>query len=372
MKILDKISYNQYYIDSIKQHEPLDLISPVISVLTKHQYSTTGVLKIININDTSDIIQEKVQENIEAEILNSGLKLLERFVDINELKKRIKIFKDTANSFTPANFSNEQINQLENSLLFFIPILKIKSFFEICLSDILDGLKTLIKKEISFIEGFKRDKNNEKNPKYNEIIDSSVRRLKIQLGILKTIDHNCCKNYLEASSEEQRIPYANVIREINNLFNDIFDKSNDINNLSDLVCHLHKNLDFLLEHEHSINANPQLQKKNINTLGLDKKFDSVKFEDSIVEKVINTLINLLRRNISEEALCEEIISSFISLAKKKIESCNFLVKAGCPRLLFQIIENTSNSTLVAKALELLKYVTLSSQENLEMVSNQSN
>ena len=54
--------------------------------------------------------------------MNYGLKLLEKFVDKNELKKRIKTFKDLANSYSPALYSNETITKLENSLLFFISI----------------------------------------------------------------------------------------------------------------------------------------------------------------------------------------------------------------------------------------------------------
>jgi hypothetical protein len=371
MNILDRISFNQFYIDSLKQAEPLDLISPVISVLTKHKYSTSGILKVINLNASSDTNEEKLSEVVEKEIDTKGIKLLERFVDINELKKRIKLFKDTVSSFVPANYTNELINQLENSLLFFISVLKSKNYFSTCLPEILDTLKTLIKKEITFIETFKKDKNNEKNPKYNDIIEASSKRLEIQLGILKLINDNCCKNYSDATKEEERIPYANVLKEINNTITEFFDKSSDINNLSDLVNHLHKNLDFLIENEQSINANPTAVKKTSNIFSADKKFDNVKFEDSLVEKDINSLINLLRKNNSEEDLCEDIISAFITLVKKKKDTCNFLVKAGCPRLLLQIVENTSNSKLVAKALELIKYVTLSSPENLEMVSNQS-
>ena len=372
MKILDIISLNQFYIDSLKLTETIDFIKPIIYVLTMHQYSSSSVLKVVNLMESSQSNNEKYQEDIETNINLIGLKLLERFVNLDELKIRLKFFKEIANSFNPTNFTNEQISILENSLLFFLPILNIKRFFPVCFSEVLDGIKTLIKKEVAFIETFKKEKNNEKNSKFHEIVESSSRRLKPELGILKTIDDNCCKNYLEAASEDQRIPNAFLIRDISNIVCEFFDKSNDISNLSDLICHLHKNVDFILENEHSLNANPQLVKSSSSKLGIDKKFDAVKFEDSILEKEINTLINLLRRNISEEGLSEKIISAFITLAKKKNETCNLLVKAGCPRLLLQIIENTSNSKLVAKALELMKYIILSSPENLEMVSNQGN
>ena len=45
-----------------------------------------------------------------------------------------------------------------------------------------------IKKEIAFIEGFKRLKANENNPKYKEICDASNKRLHLQLGTLRRLE----------------------------------------------------------------------------------------------------------------------------------------------------------------------------------------
>ena len=101
----------------------------------------------------------------------------------------------------------------------------------------------------------------------------------------------------------------------------------------------------------------------------ENKFENVKFEDSLIEKLVNTLINLLRKNTPEEELCICILKLFISLAKKKLESCNLFVKAGCPRILLQIIETSPNKKLIALALELLKLIAVSSKENLTMLSN---
>ena len=357
----------------IKQSKPLDLISPVVSVLTKNNYTTTEVIKIIEIICSSEKHSEKKEEDIEINIMNYGLKLLEKFVDKNELKKRIKTFKDLANSYSPALYSNETITKLENSLLFFISILRIKSFFIVSFIDIFDIMKNLIIKEVQYIESIKKEKPNDNNSNLNELIKSSSSRLKMQMGVVIIINDNCINNYKDATSEDLRIPYANTIKEINNSVIQFFEKSTDLNNIRDSVYHLHKNLDFLIEQEQNINANPPAIHKKKSILGIDHKFDFIKFEDSILEKNINILNHLLRKFYSEDNLCIDIICTFLTIIlRKRIEACDILVKAGCPRILLQIIEITSNKKLVCKALELIKFVTFSSEENLEMFSNQSN
>jgi hypothetical protein len=48
-----------------------------------------------------------------------------------------------------------------------------------------------------------------------------------------------------------------------------------------------------------------------------------------------------------------------------------MVKGGVPRIVLQIVENSSNAKLSKEAIELIKNIALSNNENLEMVVNQS-
>jgi hypothetical protein len=340
-------------------------------VLTKHQYSSAGILQVINLNNSNQYEDDKLNKKVETDIFSKGMKLLERLVDLNELKRMLKQLKENIANFNPANHSSETLTQLENGLLFFIPILKIKSFFTACFSDVLDAIKALIKKEIAFIEQFKRDKNNEKNPKYNEIIESSGKRMQIELGVLKNLLESSCQNYSEAPSEEAKVQYANAVKDIINVYTEVFDKYTDPKNLTDLVSHLNKNVNFLVDNDQGLNSSSATSTQNSSS-GPKKPGPEKKNEETVVEKMINGMMNLLRKNGgNDEGLCEEVVSSLVNLAKKRGDICNILVKAGCPRLLLQLIENTSNRNLVEKCLELLKLITLSNQENLEMLSNQS-
>lgn len=379
------------FFTDIKIKNPgLDFISPIISVMTKHLYSTSSVINVINlVSKIAEKYEETLQEKIEKDILELGVKLLERIVDMNELKKQIKLFKDSSSSFAPAPFN--EVSQLENSLLFFICILHVKLYFPICLPEIFEPLKMLIKKELGFIEGFKRDATNEKNPKYLEILDVSSKRMRIELAILKVMDKKSAEFYKNNKEINVSYPYANALREINQFSNEILDKLTDPLNLIYIINHLHENLEFLLENENSIKEAINFKPKETFTQGQvskiksvvtgatssvlnvfqEKKFENVKFEDSLIEKLVNTIINLLRKNFSEEDLCIAILTLFIKLAKIKKDICNLYVKAGCPRILLQIIDNTFNKKLVALALELLTLIAKSSNENLSMLSNLS-
>ena len=106
-------------------------------------------------------------------------------------------------------------------------------------------------------------------------------------------------------------------------------------------------------------------KKNIDQL-------KTKRGENIIEKYINSLINLIRKtDYEDEKLFSTIIKTFITFIKEKKERCNFLVKSGCPRQLLLIMESTNNIQLVSIGMELLKILTFSNQENLIMIANQN-
>ena len=66
-----------------------------------------------------------------------------------------------------------------------------------------------------------------------------------------------------------------------------------------------------------------------------------------------------------------ILNNLIYLSQKNISYCNNSVKAGCPRLLLQIIETSLNEKNVECALELLKIISNSNEDNIKMISSQN-
>ena len=69
-------------------------------------------------------------------------------------------------------------------------------------------LRDLIKKEINFIEGFKRLKTNENNPKYKEICDASSKRLHLYLGTLRKLEDQGIDKYGKTKEDK----YKNEIK----------------------------------------------------------------------------------------------------------------------------------------------------------------
>ena len=55
------------------------------------------------------------------------------------------------------------------------------------------------------------------------------------------------------------------------------------------------------------------------------------------------------------------------LAEARNHLCNTMVKAGLPRLLFQVIEISPNEENVVKALYLLKIISFSNLDNLTIL-----
>jgi len=199
------------------------------------------------------------------------------------------------------------MRNLENSLLNIFSFLKIDKFRDLLMTpDIVEALRVLIKKEIAFIEGFKRDKNNEKNNKYTEIVNLANNRLQMEIGILKQLGNNCISSVQTAEGETNKIPYLSTFKEVEGIILEIFDKSSDINNLNDLVTYIKDCSNFILDNEAQLNTSFAETKKHNSILNIfqEKKFDNVKFEDSILEKLTNTLMNLLRKNLDDDRICE--------------------------------------------------------------------
>ena len=112
--------------------------------------------------------------------------------------------------------------------------------------------------------------------------------------------------------------------------------------------------------------------KNISFMKKNQDNLKTKRGENIIEKYINSLINLIRKlDYEDEKIFYTIINTFITFTKEKKETCNFLVKSGCPRQLLLIMESTNNVQLISLGMELLKILTFSNQENLIMIANQN-
>ena len=127
-------------------------------------------------------------------------------------------------------------------------------------------------------------------------------------------------------------------------------KSVDKKNIKLLLNHLKTNYFFILDHENNI----KLQNK-----------------ENVSEKLTSVDVTLLRKLIEEDDIIYSIISNLTMLAENNIILCNNMVKAGCPRLLLQIIETSPNEENVEAALYLLKLISFSNKNNLQMVASQN-
>jgi len=170
----------------------------------------------------------------------------------------------------------------------------------------LEALKQLLKKDIAFIEGFKRDKNNEKNNKFDEICNLAKNRIKMELGMLKQFGDNCKKTIETAQGESEKLPILGTFKEVEKTILEVFEKYSDADNLNDLVLYIKDSSNFILDNEKTLNSSALNEKKTNSLLSVfqEKKFENVKFEDSVIEKLCNTLMNLLRRSLDDDRLCE--------------------------------------------------------------------
>ena len=176
-----------------KQNENygLNYVSAIDSIMVKPQYPSSTVLKEADYDEDKegvDDTKEPKNEETERKILVKGSMLLKRLIPMEAFLKEVKDFKKNANSYVPEANKVEDTLRLENNLIYQNCALTVDNFFKAGMNDDFNTLKDLIKKEISFIEGFKRLKANENNPKYKEICDASNKRLHLQLGTLRRLE----------------------------------------------------------------------------------------------------------------------------------------------------------------------------------------
>lgn len=362
--------------------------------MAKHLYESSNIFEVVAIEDqsansslASQNFSYEICESTEKLISYYGIKILEKLIDEKEILRMLKILKDSVYSYTPGKTSPEAVGTMENALIFFFCVLKAKAFFSIGVSEVLESLKNLINKEMSFIENFKKDNLSEqkKDENYVDTIKSSNKRLRLQSAILRLISENCIKYYDEALKKDSQANIKNSknlahLKETLKIIMDIFEKSSSDENICDLLSHLRENVLFLSNNESELNATQSdFAGSNAKSSafaifgGAAKDIsNSAKFEETIIEKLTTNLINLLRKNLDNAKIASNVIEIFKAFGKNKPEICDLLVKAGCPRLLMSLLENTQDAELAKKALNLFKMLALSSEENSKMLANQSN
>ena len=329
----------------------LNYVSAIDAVMAKPFYQSSTLLKEVGTvdeleKDEDDELKEPKNEDVEREVINKGAELLKRLIPLEEFLNQLKEFKKNAGAYNPDSSKVDDTLKLEDNLIYQNCALNVDEFFNAGMTDDLSTLKDLIKKEMNFIESFKRLKSNENNPKYKEICDASNKRLQLQLGTLRKLEDQGIDKYGKTKDDK----YKNLLKDIIDVNADVINKSTDIRNLLQHLDQLRKNVAFLKDNE--------------------KDFSDEKNKPP-ADTYINSLMKLLNKAQNDEELADSIIKTLIAFANKKPEVSNLLVKSGCPRMLLQIMDKTQNRQLANDAMELLKMITLSSKANTEVIGNQN-
>ena len=340
MKLLDMYLTPEYLAEYLKSNDPtkypshsINYIECIVNVMTYRKSPEEESKK------KSGVITPIQSAKVEEEINSLGGALLEKLIDEFDFRKLLKEFIDNAESFDPSKNNQDSINKLENSTKNMYGIMNVKNYYEIGAYYILKALRELLTKEIRYIEFFKRDKTNEKNPDFKNIVDNASSRMNLELSLNLKIN--------EISQQKLNYEYYSTNLDILFLF---LTKSLDKKNIKYLLNHLNNNYNFILDNE-----------SNIKLEG----------NENVSEKMVNVDVSLLRKLIEEDDVIDSIIHSLIILAENNILLCNNMVKAGCPRLLLQIIESSPNEANVESALYLLKIISFSNKDNLIIVANQN-
>ena len=337
MKLLDMYLIPEYVKEYIRAKDPskypthaINYTECIVNVMTYREIQGEKNIKKMN---------SEQSKKVEDEINTLGGKLLEKLIDELDFRNLVKEFCANAESFEPHKKNKEAINKLENIIKLICGIMNVKNYYEISSNEILNSLKALLEKEIRYIEFFKRDKTNEKNPDFNNIVENTSSRMSLELQL----------NLRNNEISQNKLNYEIYSKNLDLMFL-FLTKSIDKKNIKLLLNHLKANYFFILANE--------------NNIKLENK-------EKVSEKIASIDVALLRKLIEEDDIIYSIISNLIILAENNVMLCNNMVKAGCPRLLLQIIETSPNEENVESALYLLKLISFSNKNNLQMVASQN-
>ena len=335
MKLIDIYLTPEYIKEYLRNNDPtkhpshaINYTECIVNVMTYR--ADDNLDKKNNLGQT-----KKVEEEINA----LGGKLLERLIDELEFRNLVKEFCERAEAFEPGKSNKEEINKLENITKIIYGVMNVKNYYDISANAIFNSLKILLEKEIRYIEFFKRDKTNEKNPQFKNIVESTSSRMNLELLLNLRINE----------ISQQKLNFEIYAKNLYLIFL-FLSKSLDKANIKLLLNHLQVNYFFILDNENNI----KLQNN-----------------ENVSEKMASVDVSLLRKLIEEDDIIYSIIINLTMLAENNILLCNHMVKAGCPRLLLQIIETSPNEKNVEVALYLLKLISFSNKDNLQMVASQN-
>ena len=336
MKLLDKYLTPEFVHKYIRERDPkkcpthaIDFVECIVNIMAYKP------------NPTKDKKQEKSNSaKVEEEINEIGAKLIERLIDEYEFKNLLKEFCASADSFEPHNIKNKDtVTNLEKITKKMFGLMSVKKYYEIGGNDVLRSLKNLVEKEVKYIEFYKRDKENQKKPNFNKVLEESSNRLFLETSLAVKI----------AETSQEKLNYKKYVKALDILFL-FLSKSSDNDNINLLLHFFNKNFKFIMSEEGKILSETR---------------------ENIPEKMTTTNTALLRKMTEEDKVVGNIIDNLTLLGENKKSLCNAMVKGGCPRLLLQIMETSPYEENVEKALNLLKIIAFSNLNNLTMVANQN-
>ena len=205
LKLLDKYLTPEFVTKYIRERDPqkcpthaIDFVECIVNVMA---FKPTP---------SKDKKQEKSNlEKIEGEINEIGSKLLERLIDEYEFKNLLKEFCANADSFEPHNIKNKDtVTHLEKLTKKMFGLMSVKRYYEIGGNDVLRSLKNLLEKEIKYIEFFKRDKENQKKPNFNKVLEDTSNRLFLEISLAAKI----------AETSQEKLNHKTFVQALDILF----------------------------------------------------------------------------------------------------------------------------------------------------------
>ena len=296
---------------------------------------------IVNIMAFKDITYYNIDKlkNVEGEINILGNKILDKLLDENYFNKLLKDFSESANNFEPNKNDKDLIKLLEISIKKLVCIIEIKNYYELGIDIILTSLKSLLEKEVKYIEFFKIEKSKEKTNDFYTILKNFSSRMLLELNLNIKIN--------ELSKQKGNIElYVKTL----DIILTYLSKSTDKINKENLLNYFKLNYEYIIDSEKN-----KLFPDNIN----------------LIEKIIIINLSIFKKMIEEDDIISSILNNLIYLSKKNISYCNNMVKEGCIKLLLQVIESSLNDINVELSLELLKIILNSNEENIKIISTQN-
>ena len=230
MKLLDMYLIPEYVKEYIRAKDPskypthaINYTECIVNVMTYKEFQEEKNIKKMNSEQS-----KKVEDEINT-------------FDELDFRNLVKEFCANAESFEPHKKNKEAINKLENIIKLICGIMDVKNYYEISSNEILNSLKTLLEKEIRYIEFFKRDKTNEKNPEFNNIVENTSSRMSLELLL----------NLRNNEISQNKLNYEIYSKNLDLMFL-FLTKSIDKKNIKLLLNHLKANYFFILDNENNI------------------------------------------------------------------------------------------------------------------------